>query len=82
MKRDESKGLYLFETIFSFNVSCLYRQGPALRWLLTILTGEKGIDLTPSYEKKIKNVNNPPYKDRGPTANQSREAIKIIEQTC
>ena len=27
-------------------------------------------------------VNNPPYKDRGQTANQSREAIKIITQTC
>ena len=26
--------------------------------------------------------NNPPYKDRGPTTNQSGEAVKIITQTC
>ena len=27
-------------------------------------------------------VNNPPYEDRGPTANQREEAIKTITQTC
>ena len=27
-------------------------------------------------------VNNPPYKGREPTANESGEAIKIITQTC
>ena len=28
----------------------------------------------------LKFVNNTPYKDQGPTANQNREAIKIITQ--
>ena len=29
----------------------------------------------------LKSVNNPPYKDRGPTANHSGEVITIITQT-
>ena len=32
-------------------------------------------------KRHLKNVNNPPYKDREPKANQSREVINISTQT-